>query len=120
MMRIVHQTFAEENAVAALRTDFRTMSGTVTDEATTCNEEQICIMLRQSGKSVEGDTINSHEDQSRETRPLIEFNPVGVVIVRDDSLNYFHTLCSPYILPVQSQKNHYGSLRTIGQKGRGE
>jgi hypothetical protein len=62
----------------------------VTDEATTSNEEQIRIVLRQSGEGVEGDTINSHENWSREAGMLIEFNPVGVMINGHDSLNYFH------------------------------
>jgi hypothetical protein len=89
-MRIIHQTLTEQNAIAALRTDFGMMSGIVTDEAMTCNKEQIRVVLRQSGKGVKGDTINGHEDQSRETRLVIELNPVGVVIVKHDSLNYFH------------------------------
>jgi hypothetical protein len=91
-MRIIHQTLTEQNAIAALRTDFGTMSGIVTDVAMTRNKEQIRVVLGQSGKGVKGDTINSHNDWSRETRLFIELNPVGVVIVRHDSLNYFHTL----------------------------
>jgi hypothetical protein len=35
----------------------------VTDKAVAHDKEQICVVLRQSGESVKGDTINGHEDR---------------------------------------------------------
>jgi hypothetical protein len=37
------------------------MSGEVTDEATTSDEEQVYVIIRQTRKGVESDTINGHE-----------------------------------------------------------
>jgi hypothetical protein len=66
-------------------------------------------------KSIEGETVNRHEDGSGETRLTIEFNPVGVVIVRHGILNYSHAPCSSFIPLAQSQKDHYVGIRTMGQ-----
>jgi hypothetical protein len=103
-MRIV-QTLAEPNIITALRTSFRAMKGMMADKAMTHHKEQVSIVLRQLREGVKGYTINGHEDQHRETRMLVEFYPVGVVIIRHDSLNYSHTLYPPFILPIQSLKN---------------
>jgi hypothetical protein len=52
--------------------------------------------------------------RSREMRLLVKLNPEGVVIVRHGRLNYFHAPHLSFIPPAQSQKNHYGNIRTIG------
>jgi hypothetical protein len=80
MMRIIYQTLTEQDVVTMLGTGFYAMIGLVADKTTTCGEEQVSVVIRQMRKGIEGVTVNCHKDRSRETRSLIEFNPVGVVV----------------------------------------
>jgi hypothetical protein len=44
-MRIVQQPFTEQEMMTELGTNLRTMSSKVTNEATTGDEEQVCIII---------------------------------------------------------------------------
>jgi hypothetical protein len=67
--------------MSTMRTDFSTMSSNMTYEAMTSNKEQVHVIIRETGKSVEGETIHRHEHWSRECGMLIEFHPMDVVVV---------------------------------------
>jgi hypothetical protein len=60
----------------------------VTDEATTSSEEEIGILLRQSRQGVKRVTVHRHINRSGEERMFIKANPVDVVVIRHDLLNY--------------------------------
>jgi hypothetical protein len=70
MIRIIQQTFAEQSVITTLGTNFRVMGGKVTDKTTTGDEKQVCIIVGQTGKGIEGETVNGHKDQSREWEHL--------------------------------------------------
>jgi hypothetical protein len=86
--------------ITALGTNLRTMSSKVTNKATTGDEEQICVIIRQMGKSIESEAVNSHEYGSREAGLFIKLHPVGVVVIcmviRHGTLNYFQTFPSSF------------------------
>jgi hypothetical protein len=94
-MRIVQQPFTEQEIITVLGTNLRTMSSKATNKATTGDEEQIRIIIRQMGKSIKGKTIDSHKHRSREAGSFIKLHPVGVVVIGmvigHDTLNYFQT-----------------------------
>jgi hypothetical protein len=73
------------------------MRSVVADEAATCHEEQICVMLRHLGEGIESNAVHGHEDRGREMRVSIKLDPVGVVIIRHSILNYFHAPLSSFI-----------------------
>jgi hypothetical protein len=61
MMRIVQQPFTEQEMITALGTNLCMMSSKVTNKATTGDEEQIHIVIRQTGESIESEAINGHK-----------------------------------------------------------
>jgi hypothetical protein len=75
------QALTKEHPVTALRATLRTMQGVETNETTVGGEEQIRVRTRQMRQSVKSDTINSHEDRSREAALGVEFYPVRVVVI---------------------------------------
>jgi hypothetical protein len=95
MMRIIQQPFTKQEMITALGTNLRTMGGKVANEATTGDKEQIHIIIRQTGKSIEGEAIDGHKHGSREAGSFIKLHPVGVVIIGmvigHGTLNYFQT-----------------------------
>jgi hypothetical protein len=58
------------------------MSSNVADKAMTGDKEQIHIIIRQAGESIESEAIHGHKHGSREAGTFIELHPMGVVIVR--------------------------------------
>jgi hypothetical protein len=63
------------------RTDLGTVGNEMTYETMASNKEQVRIVIREVGESVEGETIHRHEHWSRKHRMLIEFHPVSVMII---------------------------------------
>jgi hypothetical protein len=80
-MRIVQQPFTEQEMITALGTNLRMMSSKMTNKATTGDEEQIRVVIRQTGKSIESEAINGHKYGSREAGSFIKLHPVGVVVI---------------------------------------
>jgi hypothetical protein len=64
-----------------MRTDLGTMSSKMTYKTMTSNKEQICIVIQEMGENIESETIHRHKHWSREHGMLIEFHPVGVVVI---------------------------------------
>jgi hypothetical protein len=75
------------------RADLGTMGSEITYKAMTSNKEHIRVVIRETGESVEGETIHRHEHWNREHGMLIEFHPVDVMVIgevfgkRHDVLN---------------------------------
>jgi ribosomal protein L14 len=63
------------------RTDLGVMSGKMTYKTVTSNKEQVHIIIRETGESIKSIAIHRHEHWSREHGMLIEFHPVGVVVI---------------------------------------
>jgi hypothetical protein len=63
------------------RTDLCAMSGKMTNETVTSDEEQIHVIIRETGESIKSEAVHWHEHGGRETRMFIELYPMGVVIV---------------------------------------
>jgi hypothetical protein len=64
------------------------MSGNVTYKTMASHEEEVSIFMGQSGQSVERITVHWHVDGNRETRALIEADPMNVVVIGHGVLNY--------------------------------
>jgi hypothetical protein len=58
------------------------------DEAMIRCEEEVGIRTRQTREHIKGGTIYGYENKGREMRLGEEFDPVDVVVIRHDSLNY--------------------------------
>jgi hypothetical protein len=56
--------FTKPNTITTLRTSLGAMKGMMTNKTMTSHKEQVSIMLRQSGESIEGDTVDFHKDWS--------------------------------------------------------
>jgi hypothetical protein len=95
MMRIVQQSLAEQDVITTLGTHLHMMSGKVANEATTGDEEQVHVVIRQMRKSIECEAIHGYKYRSREAGSFIKLHPVGVVVItvviRHGTLNYFQT-----------------------------
>jgi hypothetical protein len=63
------------------RTGLGVMSSEMTYETTTSNKEQVRVIIRETGESIKSIAIHRHEHWSREHGMLIEFHPVGVVVI---------------------------------------
>jgi hypothetical protein len=63
------------------------MNFRVTDEAMVSQEEEISVVVLQTGKSIERNTVQRHKDRGREQRLFVEGNPVDTMVIRHDSLN---------------------------------
>jgi hypothetical protein len=75
------------------------------------------------GKGIECEAVHGHIDRGREKRPLVEANPVDIVVIRHGLLNYSntHPLTSPFILTEQLLKYHYsGHQQTTNPWRRGD
>jgi hypothetical protein len=57
------------------------MSGSATYKATTSAEEEIGIIIQQTGESVKSEAVDSQRYGGRENRLLIESDPVGVMVI---------------------------------------
>jgi hypothetical protein len=101
-MRIIQQTFAKPDTISTLRTSLGAMESMVTDKAMTHHKEQVSIMIRQSGESIESNTIDFNKDRSGETRSMEEFNPVGVVVIGHGILSYSSTPLPPCFYTTDS------------------
>jgi hypothetical protein len=73
--------FTEQEMITAFGTNLQMMSSKVTNKATTGDEEQIRVVIRQMGKSIKGEAINGHKYGSREVGSFIKLHPVGVVVI---------------------------------------
>jgi hypothetical protein len=93
-MRIVQQPFTKQEMITVLGTNLHTMGGKV------ANEEQIHIIIRQMGNSIEGEAIDGHKHGSREAGSFIKLHPVGVVIIGV----MFHKCLTPKSVTIRSYK----------------
>jgi hypothetical protein len=57
------------------------MKSSAAHKAMTHGEEKVGIIRRESGKGVEGETVNSNKDRGREHGTFIESKPVGTVVI---------------------------------------
>jgi hypothetical protein len=64
------------------------MKSSAAHKAMTRAEEKVGVIRRESGKSVEGETVNSNGDGGREHRTFMESEPVGTVVIGHWILNY--------------------------------
>jgi hypothetical protein len=80
MMRII-QPFAKQHTQAMFRTVPRTMSLGVTNKATTSAEEEICVMVMQTGESIRHNTVHGYEDGEGEQRLFVERDPVDAMVI---------------------------------------
>jgi hypothetical protein len=81
------------------------MSSEVADKATTRTKEEVGIFVRQAGQSVERKTIHRHVDGGREERSFIEMNPMDIVVIRHDLLNYPTPSSDPLLYTLGSVKD---------------
>jgi hypothetical protein len=80
------------------------MKSMMTDEALTCGEEQVGVMIRQTGKGVKGDVVNCHKDGGREAGMSIKHDPMSIVVIRHHLQNYSSTIrSSSFIRPAQTK-----------------
>jgi hypothetical protein len=78
-----------------------------TDEATIGCKEEIGIRTVQTGKGVEGSAVHSNENGRGEARLWEELDPMNIVVIGHDSLNYpspLHSLAPLYL------RDDYGSV----------
>jgi hypothetical protein len=80
-----------------------------TDEATIGCKEEIGIGTVQAGKGVEGSAVYSYKDWRGEARLPEELDPMNIVVIGHDSLNYPSLLHSraPFILERWLRKCRY-------------
>jgi hypothetical protein len=78
------QMLTEQHMKAAFRTGLSMMSSEMANKATAQAEEQIGVVLRQMGESVESKTVHG----GREKRSLVKGNPVGMMVIGHGLLNY--------------------------------
>jgi hypothetical protein len=64
------------------------MKSSAAHKAMTRTEEEISVIRRKSGEGIEGETVNSNGDGSREHGTFIESKPVGMVVIGHWTLNY--------------------------------
>jgi hypothetical protein len=64
-----------------MRTDLGTMGSKVTHKTTTRDKEQVHVVIRKAGESVEDETVHRNKHWSREYGMLVEFYPVGIMII---------------------------------------
>jgi hypothetical protein len=86
-MRII-QSFTKQHTKTMFGAILGTMGSKVTNEATTRAEEQIGVVVRQTGKGVKCETVHRHIDGGRKERLLVESNLVDMVVIRHGLLNY--------------------------------
>jgi hypothetical protein len=76
------QSLAEQHTKTMFRTILSLMSGEVADETTTCAEEEISIMIVETGEGIEREAIHGHIDRGREERALVKTDLVDIVVIR--------------------------------------
>jgi hypothetical protein len=74
------------------------MHSCLTHEATTSVEEEIHIIGWQMWKSIKCVTIDGQCNRSRESQVLIGHKPMGVMIIRYGSIDYWYHTLSQHIL----------------------
>jgi hypothetical protein len=89
------------------------MKSMMTNKAMAHRKEQVSIVFKQPGESVESNTIHFHEDWGGEMQSMVEFNPVGVMVIGHGILNYFH---APQIILYTTDSITEESLRTYENK----
>jgi hypothetical protein len=102
-------TLTEEHAQTSLRAHLRTVQRVETNETTVSREEEVGIRTGQARKGIERSTIDSHEDGGGKARLGEEFNPVDIVVIGHDPLNYPPSPHSfaPFILERRLRKKRY-------------
>jgi hypothetical protein len=78
------------------------MSSEVADEATTGTKEEVGIFVGQTGQSIERETVHWHIDRGREERSFIKADPVDVMVIRHDLLNYPTSSSDPLLYTRRS------------------
>jgi hypothetical protein len=102
-MRIV-QSLAKQHTKTALRTNLSTMNSEMANEATTGTEEEVGIFVGQTGQSVECKTVHGHVDGGRKESSFIKVDPVDVVVIGHDVLNYPIPSRNPLLYTLGSVK----------------
>jgi hypothetical protein len=80
MMGII-QVFAEQEMMTENGTLLGAMSGSATYKATTCAEEEVSIVVQQTGESIKSKAVDGQGYGSREDRLFIKRNPMGVMVI---------------------------------------
>jgi hypothetical protein len=106
----------EQHAKTTLRTDLSTMSSEVADEATTRTKEEVGILVGQTGQSVECETIHGHINGGREERSFIKADPMDIVVIGHDLLNYPNTLQKPSPLYPRISQRSITSEKKVRQR----
>jgi hypothetical protein len=119
-MRVV-QPFSKQHTKPTLRANLSTVKSEVTDEATTRTKEEVSILIGQTGQSVERETIHGHINRGREERSFIKVDPMDVVVIRHDLLNYPNTLQQPSPLyPRIGQRSITSEMKVRQRMGQKE
>jgi hypothetical protein len=56
-MRVVQQTFTEQDVITTLRTDIYAIGSKVANKTTASDKEEVCVIIRQTRKGVEGQAV---------------------------------------------------------------
>jgi hypothetical protein len=81
------QPLTEQHPETTLWTIISLVSGKVADETTTRAEEEISVMIIETGESIEHKAVHRHVNWSREETVLVKANPVDVVVIGHGILN---------------------------------
>jgi hypothetical protein len=57
------------------------MSLDMTDEAATRTEEEVSVVVMQTGESIKCEKVHRHKDGGREQRSLVEGDPVDAMVI---------------------------------------
>jgi hypothetical protein len=92
-----------------------TMEGSMTHKKTTCTEEEISIVWRESRQCVKGMAIDSNRYGCRKDGTLMESEPVGVMVI-SHLLNYPNPLPSSVSLYLQLSQRHITGRTSVDKK----
>jgi hypothetical protein len=104
-MRII-QPLKKQDVMPLHRALLDTMKGSMTDEATTSTEEEVSVIRRETRKGVKGEAIYSDGNGIGEHGTLVESEPMGIVVIRYQRLNYPETSSiNPFLYTLESVKD---------------
>jgi hypothetical protein len=82
------QPFTKQHSQTTLGADFGAMHGLETYKTTIGGEAEVGVGTSQARQSIKRHATHSNKDGRGETRLGVEFNPMGVMVVRHIELNY--------------------------------
>jgi hypothetical protein len=101
------------------KTLLNTMESSAAHKTTTHAEGKVSIIQTKLGEGVEGETVNSDRDRSREHGTLIESEPVGMVVIGHWRLNYLGSLHLSLPLYLQLSQGHITFRTSSDNRRRG-